>query len=249
MSTQQLISVFKCQGINEKEDRCRLGFLREHPEFEYISISDKSTCTFNSHCIFKAISEFYRRSGMTVPGITHPDQYEELRRYVVEQFERYISNHPNTQIKLFEYIPTILNINLSIYMREPSFKIYPFNRGPLQYVISNYMLTPHNGPKANATISVFISDRYYDLLYSIKDPINTNINLAASMHKLSLNNKGTKRKKVSNKRINMIAISTLSPNIIGTNIKYNNNIPTKRKKIGGIHIKRSQKASKKLHKK
>lgn len=239
MAHGRVRSIFPCnQG--KSESICKKQFLKEHPQFEFVDVEG------DGNCMFRAIAEFYRRSGRTVPGIAHPENYIELRRYAVEQFIRFIMDNIDIQMGLIdidyqfrlqrheqhkehlqntmiflkkskksiqqalaalppivertaeqildelrevgswdnaafdmmvERVPAILNVNLSIYIINP-----PTSQNK-NYVVSNYMHTPNDGPEAFTTIHLILADNHYGLLYP-KNQENANLNaaIAASMH-------------------------------------------------------------------
>lgn len=266
MAARRVRSTFVCNQ-SKSEERCRLQFLSAHPQFTYVAVEG------DGNCMFRSIAEFYRRTHIRIPGVTHPENYVELRRYLARRFEEYVRENIDVQAMLIdldynyrldqqrleeeerqltmeflkregrrnspishssplqqveektvdeilgelhettvwntaafdamvERVPAILNVNLDIYIvNPPSGKIKT-------YVVSNYMHTPNDGPEVETTISLFLADNHYGLLYPTDAIDAAELNLAMQ-HSLSTFNNNTRRRRQEQENANAAFAASL----------------------------------------
>jgi hypothetical protein len=184
--------IYTCKKKSSKE-QCRLEFLENHPEWEYVRVKG------DGNCLFRSMGEFYSRTGMILPGVDDPTDYVELRKYITGQFKNYVLQHNylstiianddaedrrRKKIKNAERnIVTILNdlpqncvwdtaafehmLPFIPSILNANLAIYKIN---VDNTISRTLLTPNDGPEVPITISLFLASNHYGLLYPTIPP-------------------------------------------------------------------------------
>jgi hypothetical protein len=181
MEDSRVRSTFTCKA-KSTQDSCRQQFLYAHPELKYVKVLG------DGNCFFRAIAEYYKRTGEDLDGVRDPTDYRELRDYIVRRFKEQINEDPELHSILMalndrpinkiiselaktcvwnvpafemmvERVPILLNINLIIY------KVRRGKSGP--YTVTESLHTPHDGPPAPTTISIFLASNHYGLIFPI----------------------------------------------------------------------------------
>jgi len=171
----------------EDSRSCLPTFEREHPEFQYVKVLDDGNCFFHS------IAAYYARTGEQIRGVRNPTDHIELRRYIVQEFMKILetdhdlrSTLSNANYKsrrnlaksgewamnsfdtMVSTVSTILHSNLHIYGVNKV--THPEN--PPAYAITKAVYRPkHNHGRDLPTISLFLANNHYGLLYPI-DGVN-----------------------------------------------------------------------------
>jgi hypothetical protein len=83
----------------KSKNQCKLEFLQAHQEFELVEVIG------DGNCFFRSIAAYYERHPeLSIDGVDDPTDHNELRQYIIEQFELQIMNDP----ELSEvYIPAL----------------------------------------------------------------------------------------------------------------------------------------------
>ena len=181
-----------CEG---NSSTCLDALLVEMPELQYIEVPDDGDCFFHS------IAAYYKRTGRHVDGLVNPTNSQALRVFVAEKFSIMFKNDPGLKNSILERnhkdvkrlskngfwegdvcdlmiqrIPRILNINLNVYgvNKQNVKKDSPFAITRASYVPIHHV---NNIP----TISLFLSERHYGLLYPVRgDNVRTSAQIRAN---------------------------------------------------------------------
>jgi len=79
---------YKCtEGLDS--DQCQKEFIVRHG-FKYIYVDA------DGNCLFRALSEFYKRKDIGVPGFQGQKDWRLLRPFLIDEVERLMKNHSNT---------------------------------------------------------------------------------------------------------------------------------------------------------
>lgn len=247
MADARVQRTFVC--TKKTEDACRKEFLERHPELEYVRVEG------DGNCFFRSLAAYYERTGEQIAGVTHPTDFEELRRYIVHRFGQQIAQDNELRdiflpalnerpinvilaelatscvwdVPVFEMmverVPIILNSNL---------RIFRINRNNGRYTVTESLHTPHD-EKFNpnrTTISIFLASSHYGLIFPrnhilSKEQQNMNAAIAASMQNIELTEAKQQQKQMNNN-------AKLAANIAKLNIVNKKPLKTRRKPTVGV---------------